>query len=80
MECRSIWKMAIEAMPLAIIVAFALLCVVGLCAGLPLYFGAVYWTAVIASPFAGAGLVWAILRHVNRRDDPRRAKAPPDPP
>jgi hypothetical protein len=30
--------------------------------------------------FIGAYVVWSVLRYINRRDDPRHAKRPPDPP
>jgi hypothetical protein len=34
----------------------------------------------IAAPFVGAYCLWATVRLINRRDDPRHAKPPPDAP
>lgn len=40
------------------------------------------WIIVLAygSPILGALFIWEIVRQINRRDDPRHAKRPPDPP
>jgi hypothetical protein len=31
-------------------------------------------------PLAGPWLIWHLVSRINRRDDPRHAKRPPDPP
>jgi hypothetical protein len=36
--------------------------------------------SVLASPFVGPYVIWRLVRWLNRRDDPRRAKLPPDSP
>lgn len=33
---------------------------------------------ILAAPFAGAYSIWITVRILNRRDDPRHAKLPPD--
>ena len=47
-----------------------------------------FWAGVLllpalllyAAPLAGIVLIWAIVRRVNHRDDPRHAKPPADTP
>jgi hypothetical protein len=43
-------------------------------------FGGIVLLTAIASPVLGALFIWSVVRQINRRDDPRLARGPPDRP
>lgn len=64
-----------------------LLILVSIVTGMPALFGvrkSIYSglasTMIVMSLVIGAGFVWLVVRTLNRRDDPRYAKRPPDAP
>jgi len=68
------WKVAIGGLVFALLIAAVSL------AGLVAANHQDFVAMLLASPFVGAWIVLSIVQAINRRDDPRHAKRPPDPP
>jgi hypothetical protein len=76
------WKNRDRKAPLWLYAVAAVLVVISIASSLVLFYAPEFFTLPIAyfTAAVSAVVIFKAVRWLNRRDDPRRAKRPPDPP